>query len=756
MNTYNLVALDDKEFESLAVDLIGEEIGMRIERFKPGKDGGVDGRWFTTEKREAFVQCKHWIRSDFNALLRHLVKSELPKIARLQNAARYILVTSVELSRHNKKALCKKLAPYVRAESDIYGSEDIHDLLARHSQIERRHYKLWLTSSTAISHILNNAIIGRSAFNVTQILEKLPLIVKTDDFEKALALLNRRHSVIVTGVPGIGKTTLVEQLIVKLMADGYELLKLANDVSEAEGMFLPERKVVFYFDDFLGRNILEALAPHFDSHIVSFINRVRHDKSKRFLLTSRSNILNQAKHLTDLFDLEKVEKNEYEVRIEKLSRWDKARILYSHVWHSDLPHEILDELFKEKRYKVVVDHRNFNPRLVSFITDNDRAAFHGPSGYWNYVIDTLENPKGIWSNVFTAQLSQECRDLVYLVVFNGRPIAEADLRDAFRRTRGIIVGKEGKVEHDATVAAKICVGSVLSRTVNASTSHVEYDVFNPSIADYVYSAIEDWTAYRCFFAALRSNSSLRSLTHLRKAKFISDDSYRQILDAVAESEVERNNIEPDSYVVELAEMLVDDDGLRQKYAQLIEGVANGIQFSSCGDCYRNVMHLISACLRWDMLEAPIGRVTEMIGSLQYWPFDFDDGRMLAITVSELPVFGREAAEISAKQYLKGIWNDYVSEYVRDNDLLNEVYSEEHFPDARKELSDAVSETLKDSGFEFSSADVEEICNHVDLDRIAERNIERAENRSDEPFAPPAPKAETEDELIDDLFERFER
>ena len=108
MNKYNLTALDDKDFEAFAVDLIGEEIGMRIERFKPGKDKGVDGRWFTTEKREAIVQCKHWIRSGFNALLKHMTKIEMPKIAQL-NAARYILVTSIELSRHNKQALCKRV-----------------------------------------------------------------------------------------------------------------------------------------------------------------------------------------------------------------------------------------------------------------------------------------------------------------------------------------------------------------------------------------------------------------------------------------------------------------------------------------------------------------------------------------------------------------------------------------------------------------------------------------------------------------------
>jgi hypothetical protein len=142
--------------------------------------------------------------------------------------------------------------------------------------------------------------------------------------------------------------------------------------------------------------------------------------------------------------------------------------------------------------------------------DNDKAGTYGAGGYWNYVTETLENPQGIWAHFFSAQLSQECRDLVYLVVFNGRSIAEAALLNAFRTTRGIVLGREGKLEHEVMVALKICTGSVLNRKLNAVTGHVEYELFNPSIADYIYGTIQEWIAYRRYFAALRTTSSLRS------------------------------------------------------------------------------------------------------------------------------------------------------------------------------------------------------------------------------------------------------
>ena len=59
MSDYNFSCLNDKEFESLSIDLLSAETNQRIERFKSGKDGGIDGRFFSTENKEVIVQCKH-------------------------------------------------------------------------------------------------------------------------------------------------------------------------------------------------------------------------------------------------------------------------------------------------------------------------------------------------------------------------------------------------------------------------------------------------------------------------------------------------------------------------------------------------------------------------------------------------------------------------------------------------------------------------------------------------------------------------
>ena len=72
----------------------------RIERFKSGKDGGVDARLFITDNKEMVFQIKHYV----NGLISKLKKKEIEK-AQILNPNVYILVTSIPLSRNKKKEI---------------------------------------------------------------------------------------------------------------------------------------------------------------------------------------------------------------------------------------------------------------------------------------------------------------------------------------------------------------------------------------------------------------------------------------------------------------------------------------------------------------------------------------------------------------------------------------------------------------------------------------------------------------------------
>ena len=240
MTDYDFKTLDDKEFEILCADLLGD-LGQRFERFKPGRDGGVDGRYFASNGNEVVLQCKHYANTPIEQLIRRLATDESKKLSSLR-PDRYLIAVSNPLSRADKRAIQKALSPHIKSPTDIFGKEDLNDLLATRPAIEGRHYKLWICSSNVLKHWLNKSILDRSAFSLEEILGSAKRYVRTESHAKALAMLESLASSSLLESPGIGKTTLAEHLSLHYVAQGFQFVVLADEIREAEAVSLIRRE----------------------------------------------------------------------------------------------------------------------------------------------------------------------------------------------------------------------------------------------------------------------------------------------------------------------------------------------------------------------------------------------------------------------------------------------------------------------------------------------------------------------------------
>lgn len=487
---YDFSKLNDREFENLAASIIEKELKNRVEIFKSGRDGGVDGRFWIGEKNEGIIQCKHYLETPYTQLISKLKTEEFDKVKKL-NPARYIFVTSKKLSRLNKQEIKEIFQSYIHTEGDIWGLEDLNTFLSKkeNQDIVERNYKLWITSTNVLDILYNNAIKGRSKATIREIEEKSYRYVLTENHNKGLAILEENNVIILTGEPGIGKTTLADNLAINYIAKGYEFCDIEEDISEAENLFREneQKKILFYCDDFLGSNIYDAINNKKDSHIVKFINRIKKDKSKKFILTSRTNILNKAYGLSHIFQNLKIRDNEFLLTIDNLTNIDKAKILYNHIYHSDLPKQFIDIIYEDKKYREIIKHRNFNPRIIEFITDSSVIGNLKPENYWTYIIKSLDKPEVIWADYFQNQTDDCVRALTYLTVFNNGKINEDNLRNSyttFLKIHTVNMGDSSDKSFEAV--RKLATKSLLNRN-QIEENKYEYILFNPSIADFVLS-----------------------------------------------------------------------------------------------------------------------------------------------------------------------------------------------------------------------------------------------------------------------------
>ncbi|MGJ0478999.1 restriction endonuclease [Pantoea agglomerans] len=679
MNDYDFKSLNDKEFEVLAIDLISKREDCLFERFKPGRDGGIDGRFH--KNGDIIIQVKHYATTGYDGLISKLKKEEVAKVKKL-NPSRYVFVTSVALSPANKNEIKTIFSPYILDSSDIIGKEGLNDLLKKHPQVEKTHFKLWLSSSNILISLLNNGINQKSEYLVEESLKDSYKFIKTQQFDRAVSMLSNNNALIITGLPGVGKTTLAKQLMLWYASLDYQVYHIEESITEVEAAILKGVKQFFYFDDFLGSNYLQIFTANSDSKIVNFIKRVISDPTKKIILTSRTNILNKAKNLSEVFNLEKVGKKEFEINVSELSVVEKAHILYNQMWHGLKSAELANVFYKDKNYWKIINHKNFNPRIISFITDLDRVKNYDISDYWEYIEDALDNPAFVWEKCFDNQTPDELFDLVSLIVLNGNSIIESTCKNALRQVFFIKYSsqyhvKSNKIDSLIIESLRSTVNrSIINDKKNPAKSQVTMlTPFNPSISDYLLNRLaRNLDALTLYFSALNTRSSIDTIFSIYYNDKIDFEILKSILLSLAEK---INSVGLNDYAIHFYGAITCSNLDESIQIELI----NTELFKNIDVLSLNYSPYLAECVIWVRTRHPslfphefyIDLIECALQTDSYSTLEHEDYLLLTKVIRTCPGIMQNPNASLLKNAIKAYWHDNAQDLVVNSIRMNEIY-----------------------------------------------------------------------------------
>jgi len=541
---YDFRSLSPIDFEVFVRDLLNAELGLKLESFAVGPDGGIDLR-DVNDSKTTIVQCKH--RPDIKK--RGLVRSAAAEAKRWPKAPAemdsYHFVVSGDLTPGAVDATVTALKPLPVEASGVWHRGSLNAALARHPEVERDHFKLWLSGTEVLDRITNAAQWQRSEALLTQVKDRVRLYVHTPAYGAAMELLDSEHVLIIAGPPGVGKSTLAEMILLTMWQDGWTVINIASDIDEAwskvRGGSQEPEKVVFYYDDFLGQANLVEVQKNEAGGMALLLDTIRKSNSGlRLVVTSREQILNQARAGADdrLRRLAN-DRSRFRIELAEIDRSARARMLFNHV-HFGFPDPSQRRLLAvDTRYRDIIDHRGFNPRVLESVVLRQHHA--SVDSLYEALLQALEHPAEIWAGSFQ-QLSGTAMEILFHLATTPSPSVPVD------RVRLAAAAPDPR---EWESALRILEGTwVRLQTTDGVVSEVS--LFDPSRRDFLLDLMNDKGYFEFAVTRLKRVEQLHYLLQL--SGFIGRTTWRprRHIDAQFEQNVQELLPRVDGLLVGLA------------------------------------------------------------------------------------------------------------------------------------------------------------------------------------------------------------
>ncbi|EFT90274.1 MULTISPECIES: AAA family ATPase [Enterococcus] len=492
--------LTPKDFEDFSNRLVEILFGKNIIGFGDGKDDGIDGI-DNIANPTIVIQSKRYQSRSSPANFVKLAKKEIDKIKltakkfNWKTSFEYIIVTSADLNPNSRNLIRKYAGNMMSSDENIIDGPFLKKL-----SDENRFHTLFVNfglKDKKITDILKNINYDYISSESTDYFAdfNLKYFVETKILHELYEIMDKEHLAILTGNPGVGKTTTCKMLgnLFSCKGDG-EYLILERSIDEVQNIIQTfnqyyrkenSKKIFIVFDDFLGRTSLDTNEKQIKK-LRALYSLVNNSENLYVLLNSRTQILSTAKKEDIEFGKLIDDRNTkiISINISDYSSIEKARIFRSCIEFEfdnqskadkKLMNKKYDDLLENKKYRQIVYHRNFNPRLIKLIASQ---ATKIKGNYFKYCLKSLNNPTDIYNGLFKKLPDTHKFFLICLYCFDYYPVNLKVMEKTFKET--VI-----EDNFDLNDIEKELEESWITIKNDETLLNEQIDFVNPSIIDFI-------------------------------------------------------------------------------------------------------------------------------------------------------------------------------------------------------------------------------------------------------------------------------
>ncbi len=510
--------LNDVEFEYLCQDIMQEKLGVELHHFAVGRDGGID-LCDDVDTKNIIVQVKDYYNSTVTQLMTSL-KNEISKVEELK-PNQYYVCCSKSLTPQKVQDIYNLFSKFMDSPSNIITLNEIDDFLTKEENVEilKKHYKLWIESTGILQNIVNGETFIDCEVLLSTIENDKKFFVQTQAYHKALNCLENNKSLFIVGNPGVGKTITSKMLALYYAANGYKV-RYTTNTSDLQALKKSisqnaNEKEIILIDDCFGQAYFQMKDSQ-NEELLSLIKYINLSTNKRLILNSRVTIFQEAKErsleLVKSFDNK--EYKVYLIDINAISDIEKAKILYNHLAFNHVQKEYFDEIKKDKRYRQIIKHKNYNPRIIEFICNPRHYEKIEPKDYFKFIAKHLVNPKEIWKDEYERKLQKTDRILLSTIYsFSDSGTEQELIRKNFEKRILQEPNIDITVNQFEASLNRLLEGFVVIMDVNKTK---KISMANPSVNDYLDGRLKEY--------AVERQVLIKNATHIQQIKRLLTDS----------------------------------------------------------------------------------------------------------------------------------------------------------------------------------------------------------------------------------------